>query len=51
MGELALFPVDLEPQLAEVPEHQVPMIAQLFSGPGQNEPIVDIVEDPDAHFP
>ncbi len=44
------FPVDLKPQLAEVPKHQVPVIAQLFSGLGQNEPIVEIVEDPDAHF-
>ncbi len=30
-GELALFPVDPKPQLAEVPEHQVPVIAQLLS--------------------
>ncbi len=29
-GELALFPVDPKPQLAEVPEHQVPVIAQLL---------------------
>ncbi len=30
----ALFPVDPNPQLAEVPEHQVPGIAQLLSGLG-----------------
>ncbi len=36
MRELALFPVDPKPQLAELPEHQVPVIAQLFSGSGQN---------------
>ncbi len=33
-GELALFPVDPKPQLAEVPKHQVPVIAQLLSGLG-----------------
>ncbi len=47
-GESLLFS---KPQLAEVPEHQVPVIAQLLSGPGQNEPIVEIVDDSDAHFP
>ncbi len=50
-GELALFPVDPKPQLAEVLEHQVPVIAQLLSRPDQNEPVFEIVEDPDAHFP
>ncbi len=33
-GELALFPVDLKAQLAEVPEQQVPVIAQLLSRAG-----------------
>ncbi len=33
-GELAIFPVDPKPQLAEVPKHQVPVIAQLLSGLG-----------------
>ncbi len=33
-GELVLFPVDPKPQLAEVPEHQVPGIAKLLSGFG-----------------
>ncbi len=31
---VALFPIDPKPQLAEVPEHQVPVIAQLLSGLG-----------------
>ncbi len=35
---------------AEVPEHQVPVIAQLFLWLGHNEPVIKIVEDPDAHF-
>ncbi len=51
MGELALFPVDPKPPLAEVPKHQVPVIAQLLSGLGQERPIVEVVGDPGAHFP
>ncbi|KAL0153982.1 hypothetical protein M9458_050739, partial [Cirrhinus mrigala] len=27
-GALALFPVDLKPQMAEVPKHQIPVLAQ-----------------------
>ncbi len=50
-GELALFPVDLKPPLAEVLKHQVPVIAQLLSGLGQDRPIVEVVGDPGAHIP
>ncbi len=50
-GELAIFPVDPKPLLAEVLKHQVPVIAQLLSGSGQVRPIVEIIGDPGAHFP
>ncbi len=50
-GELALFPVDPKPPLAKVPKHQVPVIAQLLSGLGQDRPIVEVVGDSAAHFP
>ncbi len=49
--ELALFSVDPKPPLAEMPKHQVPVIAQLLSGLGQDRPIVEVVGDPGAHFP
>ncbi len=50
-GESLLFSqLTPKPQLAEVPEHQVPVIAQLISWLGHDEPVVAIVEVPDTHF-
>ncbi len=47
--EFALFPVDPKTQLAEVPEHQVPVCAQLLARLCKYEPVVKVVED--AHTP
>ncbi len=49
--EFALFPVDLKSQPAEVTEHHIPVFAQQCSRLGQNEPVVEVVEDTNAGFP
>ncbi len=43
--------MDISPRLAEVPKQQVPVIAQLLPGLGQDRLIVEVVGDTDAHFP
>ncbi len=50
-GEFALFPVDLKSQPAEVTEHHIPVFAQQCSRLGQDEPVVEVVEDTNACFP
>ncbi len=51
VGEFALFPVDLKPQPAEVTEHRIPVLAQQCLRLGQDEPVVDVVENANACFP
>ncbi len=50
-GEFAIFPVDLKPQPAEVTEHHIPVFAQQCSRLGQDEPVVEVVENANACFP
>lgn len=49
--DLVYLPIELKSQPAEVPGHQVPVFAQLIWRLGQNEPVLEIVEDANAHLP
>lgn len=51
LRELALFPVDLKPQLAGVAEHHVPVFTQLGPKLSQYEPVVEIIENANALLP